>query len=186
LQRPEIRKAIKQHGLTMLGVSYLDFTAVPRMKPVTAGQLDRALDSGIATARANLAYSHTDVPVRGSSINISQGDVYVVADPGTFVVPTYTIGVGRFIGDLREKDGSVSPLCARSFYRRVLQKAASKGYTLQVGFEGEFHLVKREESRVVRTISTRTARKGSTSTTGSSRTWWPPSHRWGLRRPRRT
>jgi glutamine synthetase len=150
LQRSEIRKAIKEHNLTMLGVSYVDFTGVPRMKPVTVGQLDRALDVGITTARANLAYSHTDVPVRGTSIDISQGDVAVVADPETFVVPSYTQGVGRFIGDLREKDGMASPLCARSFYRRVLTKAASMGYGLQAGFEGEFHLVRREGGRVVR------------------------------------
>jgi glutamine synthetase len=134
----------------MLGVSYIDFTGVPRMKPATSGELDRMLDEGIKTSRANFAYSHNDGPVRGASMNISQGDLAVVADPDTFVIPSYTTGVGRFLGDVHEKDGSVSKLCTRSFYKRVLERAASRGYRFSVGFEGEFHLVRREEGRVVR------------------------------------
>jgi len=108
------------------------------------------LDQGIKTSRANFAYSHNDGPVRGASMNISQGDLAVVADPETFVIPSYTTGVGRFLGDVHEKDGTVSKLCTRSFYRRVLERAALKGYKFAVGFEGEFHLVRREEGRIVK------------------------------------
>jgi glutamine synthetase len=58
--------------------------------------------------------------------------------------------VGRFLGDVREKDGTTSALCTRSFYKRVLGRAAEKGFRFEVGFEGEFHLVRHEEGRVVR------------------------------------
>jgi len=150
LQRSEIRRAIKEHNLSMLGVSYVDFTGMARMKPTTVGELDAVLDVGVKTARANFAYSHTDQVVRGAAMNISQGDLAIVADPETFVIPSYTEGVGRFIGDVHEKDGSVSKLCTRSFYRRMLGRAGSKGYRFEVGFEGEFHLVKREEGKVIR------------------------------------
>jgi len=150
LQRSEIRKAIKEHNLSMLGVSYVDFTGMARMKPTTVAELDNVLDIGVKTGRANFGLSHTDQLVRGASIDISQGDVAIVADPETFVVPSYLEGVGRFMGDVREKDGSVSKLCARSFYRRVLDRASEKGYRFEVGFEGEFHLVNREEGTVVR------------------------------------
>lgn len=145
MQRSEIRRAIKEHNLSMLGVSYVDFTGIARMKPTTAGQLDNVLDVGVKTSRANFAYSHNDGPVRGASMNISQGDLAIVADPDTFVMPSYSPGVGRFLGDVYEKDGKVSELCTRSFYRRMLDKATSLGYSFQVGFEGEFHLVRRSE-----------------------------------------
>src|SRR5208282_460603 len=131
----------------MLGVSYVDFTGIPRMKPTTSGALDTLLDVGVKTARANFALSHSDQHVRDASMDITQGDFAIVADPDTFVIPSYTSGVGRFIGDLHEKDGSVSKLCTRSFYRRMLARAAAKGYRFEVGFEGEFHLVRREEGR---------------------------------------
>jgi glutamine synthetase len=83
-------------------------------------------------------------------MNISQGDFAIVADPDTFVIPTYTERIGRFLGDLHEKDGKTSELCTRSFYRRMLERAASKGYRFMAGFEGEFHLVTREEDGKVR------------------------------------
>jgi glutamine synthetase len=150
LQRSEIRKAIKEHNITMLGVSYLDLTGVPRMKPVTAVDLDAFLQSGFKTARANYAYSIMDIPVRNADMNIVQGDFMIVPDPDTFVIPSYTTGVGRFLGYVHEKDGKVSELCTRNFYRRMLEKAASKGYRYEVGFEGEFILVKREEGKVMR------------------------------------
>ncbi len=150
MERSKIRRAIKDHNLSMLGVSYVDFTGVSRMKPVTSGELDTVLDVGVKTSRANFAYSHNDQPVRGASMNISQGDLAVVADPGTFVIPSYLSGIGRFLGEVHEKDGSTSKLCTRSFYRRILERAASKGYRFEVGFEGEFHLVRREEGRVIR------------------------------------
>jgi glutamine synthetase len=150
VRRSEIRRSIKEHGLTMLGVGHVDFTGVPRMKPATSGELDRLLDEGIKTSRANFAFTHNDGAVRGASMNISQGDLAVVADPDTFVIPNYTNGIGRFLGDVHEKDGTVSKLCTRSFYRRILERASSKGYRFFVGFEGEFHLVRREEGKVVR------------------------------------
>jgi glutamine synthetase len=150
LERSQIKRAVKDNNLSMLGVSYVDFTGISRMKPVTSGELDSVLDVGVKTSRANFAYSHTDQPVRGASMNISQGDLSIVADPHTFVIPSYLSGVGRFLGDVHEKDGSTSKLCTRSFYRRILDRAASKGYRFEVGFEGEFHLVRREEGRVVR------------------------------------
>ncbi|MDA4136029.1 MAG: glutamine synthetase family protein [Thaumarchaeota archaeon] len=150
MQRSEIRRAIKEHNVSMLGVSYVDFTGIARMKPTTSGELDSLLDVGVKTSRANFAYSHNDQPVRGASMNISQGDFAIVADPDTFVIPSYTSGVGRFLGDLHEKDGSISKLCTRSFYRRVLERAAAKGYRFEVGFEGEFHLLRREEGRPVK------------------------------------
>ncbi|MGA2665262.1 MAG: hypothetical protein ABSF83_09990, partial [Nitrososphaerales archaeon] len=135
------------------GKGQLEFDIVHHqgMKPATVGQLDAMLEDGIKTSRANFAFSHNDGPVRGAAENISQGDLGIVADPDTFVVPSYTTGIGRFLGDVHEKDGSVSRLCTRSFYRRMLERASSKGYRLAVGFEGEFHLVRRDESgRVVR------------------------------------
>lgn len=149
MQRSEIRRAIEENGLSMLGVAYVDFTGIARMKPATSGELDKMLDEGIKTSRANFAYSHNDGSVRGASMNISQGDLAIVADPETFVIPSYLRGVGRFLGDVHEKDGKVSQLCTRSFYRSVLERAASRGFSFFAGFEGEFHLVKKEEGKVV-------------------------------------
>lgn len=150
MQRAEIKKSIKENGLKMIGVTCVNLVGVAYMKPAVSEAIDSILDNGIKTSRANFALSTVDQPVRGSSLNISQGDVAVVPDPETFTTPSYTPGIGRFMGDLREKDGSISELCTRSFYKRVLAEAASKGYRFEVGFEGEFHLLKRENGIITR------------------------------------
>jgi glutamine synthetase len=153
LQRAEIKRAIKENGLKMIGVTCVNLSGVAYMKPAVSETIDSILDNGIKTSRANFALSTIDQAVRGSSMNNSQGDIAVVPDPDTFTVPSYTPGIGRFMGDMLEKDGSVSEICPRSFYKRVLAQAASKGYRFEVGFEGEFHLLKRENGTVARVDS---------------------------------
>src|SRR5437870_3932708 len=129
----------------MIGVTYVDLAGVARMKPTVSEQIDAILERGVKTARANYALNNLDLLTPGSSIDISQGDLAIVPDPDTFAIPNYVSGVGRFIGDLHEKDGRVSELCTRNVHRRVLARARSKGDRFVVGFESEFHLVDRRQ-----------------------------------------
>jgi glutamine synthetase len=149
LQIADLKRRIKENHLELLGVSYVDLGGVARMKPALASQIDSVLQNGVKTSRANLALTSYDQLVRGSSMNISQGDVAIVPDPSTFVVPSYMPKVGRFMGNLREKDGSTSQICTRSFYSKVLREAEVKGFRFEVGFEAEFHLVRRENNSVI-------------------------------------
>jgi glutamine synthetase len=146
LQKADLKKYIRKVGLDLLGVSYVDLAGVARMKPALVEELDSFLKNGVKTSRGNLAMTSYDHLVHGSSLNISQGDLAIVPDFQTFVIPSYTPNVGRFIGNLYEKDGSVSPVCSRSFFSRVMQEALVKDYEFEAGFEAEFHLVKRENN----------------------------------------
>jgi glutamine synthetase len=153
LQIAALKKSIKDHGLTMIGVTYVDLAGAAHMKPGVSTEIDSILANGIKTARGNYALDSADQMVHGTSINISQGDLAIVPDPETFAIPSYTTGIGRFMGDLHEKGGEPSPLCTRTFYKKILEDAASKGFEPQVGFEGELHLVQREGDRVFRADS---------------------------------
>jgi glutamine synthetase len=144
----EIKKLIKQNNLAMIGVTYVDLAGVARMKPTVSEQIDAVLERGVKTARANYALNTLDLLTPGSSIDISQGDLAIVPDPDTFAIPNYVSGVGRFIGDLHEKDGRVSELCTRNVLKRVLARTKTKGYRFVVGFESEFHLVSRQDGRL--------------------------------------
>lgn len=135
--------------MNLIGVTYVDLSGTARMKPALATEIDSILKNGIKTSRANMVFTCYDVLVHGTSVNISQGDLAVVPDLETFEVPSYTSGVGRFMGNLYEKDRSVSPLCPRSFFMRMIDEAKSKGYVFEVGFEAELHLVKRGEGNII-------------------------------------
>ncbi len=144
----EIKKLIEQHNLAMIGVTYVDLAGVARMKPTVSDQIDAILERGVKTARANYALNTLELLTPGSSIDISQGDLAIVPDPDTFAIPNYVSGIGRFVGELHEKDGRVSELCTRNVLKRVLKKTTSKGYRFVVGFESEFHLVNRQGGQV--------------------------------------
>lgn len=119
------------------------------MKPAVASRIDSILKDGVKSSRANLVLTSYDELIRGSSLDISQGDFAIVPDPDTFVIPSYTHGVGRFVGDVYEKDGSKSSMCTRTFFSKVLVDASLRGYRFEAGFEAEFHLVRREGGSII-------------------------------------
>ncbi len=148
MQVATLKKRIRESELDLLGVSYVDLAGVARMKPTLASEIDSFLKTGVKTSRANFALTSYDQLVHGSSLDISQGDLAIVPDPETFVIPSYTPKVGRFLGNIYEKDRKLSAICPRDFFSRVLKDALEKGYCFEVGFEAEFHLVTREDKSV--------------------------------------
>ncbi len=149
MERSRITKRLADRGVTMVSISYLDLAGVTRSKPLVYSGLDSTLREGFKTARANLDMNAAAPLTPGSKLDISQGDVSVVAEPETLVFPSYSPGTARFIGELREADGRVSRLCTRSLLKRVLRKVLQRGFTSLVGLESEFHLVRFEGERVV-------------------------------------
>jgi glutamine synthetase len=149
LRKSEVEKRILESEVSMMGISYVDLGGITRDKPVTITEIDRVFREGNKTARANLALTSLDTMTPDSSVNLAQGDVSVVPDLSTFVIPSYSPRTARFIGDLYESSGKPSSLCSRSVYRRVLEQTKKHGYAFGVGFESEFHLVTKSGDRIL-------------------------------------
>jgi glutamine synthetase len=145
----EIKRRIVGSKVAMIGVSYVDLGGVTRDKPMASSAIDTVLAKGIKTARANLALNSLDGMTPDSAFNIAQGDISIVPDPSTFVIPSYSPESGRFIGDIYEADGAVSKYCPRAVCRRMIEQGRKLGYRPFAGFESEFHLVTRRGSRIV-------------------------------------
>ena len=86
----------------------------------------------------------------GSSIRgfkrIEQSDMYFLPDPNTYAVlpwrGTEAARTARLICDVADPDGTPFAGDPRTNLKRVLQKAADMGYTMNVGPEAEFFLFK--------------------------------------------
>ena len=141
--------ALRKHRASVVCISYMDLSGVTRSKPLVASGARSILENGFKTARANMDMNAIAPLTPGSRLDISQGDVSVVPDLTTLVFPSYSPGTARLIGEIHEKDGRVSGLCARSLLKRVLDEASSRGYRVVVGVESEFHLVRREGDKIV-------------------------------------
>src|SRR5438552_5776478 len=139
----------------MIGVSWIDIEGIPRMKPLMSKALDSIFKKGTRVPKANFAVNILETLTPNSKVNVSQGELELLPDLSTFTIPSYTPDTARFIGDLYERDGSVSQLCTRSVYRRVLEKTKSMGYRFTVGLESEFYLLIRQGSELTRPYMTR-------------------------------
>lgn len=153
MSRSDIKKAIRDQKLKMIAVSFTDPMGISRAKPKSSTEIDSIIDNGVMTGRRIFARNALDFMTPGSGTGMSEGDIAVVPDLDTFAVPSFAPDLGRFIGDLREKDGSVSPLCPRSVYKKVLRRARNRGYGILVGFESEFHVLSRQGSAYVPAFS---------------------------------
>lgn len=144
MSESDIKKIAQEKNLSFIGVTFIDLTGVPRVKPTSIDALDSVLKKGSKTAKATLAIAPIGGLTPGSSTDQSQGDLLVVPDLKSFVVPSYAPKTGMLIGDLYELDGTRSPYCSRGAYLKVLSKAADLGYEFHAGLEFEFYIVTRE------------------------------------------
>jgi glutamine synthetase len=91
----------------------------------------------------------------GSSIEgfvrIEESDMYLKPDLATFqVLPWSYAGperVGRIICDIANPDGTPFAGCPRSTLKRVIARAADKGFAMKAGPEAEFFLFQRQNGR---------------------------------------
>jgi hypothetical protein len=98
--------------------------------------------SGIGLTLAMQAMTMLDQlqPVEGTG---PVGEVRLVPDPASFVVPPYAEGASAMMADMRRLDGEPWEVCARSFLKDPIATLADKGYALVVAFEPEFTLGRR-------------------------------------------
>jgi glutamine synthetase len=155
VQLSEVKGIINERDISMIGVSWIDIEGIPRMKPLINKELDSILKKGTRVTKANFAVNILETLTPDSKVNVSQGELELLPDLSTFTIPSYTPDTARFIGDLYERDGSVSQLCTRSVYRRVLEKTMAMGYHFTVGLESEFYLLIRQGTELTRPYMSR-------------------------------
>jgi len=149
MSESDIKKIVKEKNLAFVGVTFIDLTGIPRVKPTVIEGLDSVLSKGARTARASIALNSIGGLTPGSSTDPSQGDLVVIPDLKTFVVPSYAPSTAMLIGDFHELDGTISPYCSRGIYQKTLSKAAELGYQFRAGLEFEFCVVTRQDGEIV-------------------------------------
>jgi glutamine synthetase len=70
-----------------------------------------------------------------------EGELLAVPDLDTFRIPPWSEAPAVVMADLREQDGSESPLCSRTTLKRILAAAALDGFEISAAAELEFFLI---------------------------------------------
>ena len=111
-------------------VTWVDLLGRPRAVRVPTGRIGEP----IAVPRAAVLAGY------GGRPDVT-GHLIAVADLDSMRIPPWPDAPAIVMADLREPDGSDSPLCSRTTLRRILADAASDGHVIAAASELEFFLL---------------------------------------------
>lgn len=147
-QRAEVVAAARQYDVRMVRFLYCDLAGIIRGKSVHVGSLETRMSTGLGLPTALLGLNALDQPQAIEGLGPT-GELRLVPDPGTFVPLTFSPRNGGLLSDLFELDGRPSPLCPRSYLKRMLARAMERGLTVRAGFEPEWSLAVRQGEQYV-------------------------------------
>ncbi len=138
MTKEEIIRIINEQDVEFIRLQFTDIFGQLKNVAITKTQIEKALNNQIM--------------IDGSSIEgftrIHESDQYLYPDLDTFVLLPWfdkEAKVARIICDVYNPDGTPSAGDPRGVLKRLLKKAAEKGYTFNVGPECEFFLFETDE-----------------------------------------
>lgn len=144
-QQEFVLRTLEERGVRFVRLWFTDVLGTLKSVAVAPAELESAFDEGIG--------------FDGSAIQgfarVHESDMLVRPDPNTFsILPwrTQSPGAARMFCDITLPDGSPSPADPRHVLKRVLQRAADKGYTFYTHPEIEFFLFKNQPEKGVQPI----------------------------------
>jgi glutamine synthetase len=136
-QRARILDRIQREKVKFMRLQFTDILGVIKNVEVPDREFQEALDGRIMFDGSSIE----------GFVRIEESDMYLKPDLATFQVFPWTYGgsekVGRIICDISNPDGTSFPGCPRTALKRVIARAAEKGYVMKAGPEAEFFLFQR-------------------------------------------
>ncbi len=130
----DVLRAVKEHNIQFVQFWFVDVLGVLKCFQATPSELEMAFDEGMGFDGSSL---------EGFS-RIEESDIVAFPDPKTFQMISWGASeypVARMFCDIVLPDGTPYQGDTRYVLKRVLSRAAEKGYTFYVGPELEFFLV---------------------------------------------
>ena len=137
--KEDVLKIVQDKAVSFIQIWFTDVLGVLKGFAITPSELEGALEEGMG--------------FDGSSIEgfarIEESDMVAMPDPATFEFLPWRPKerpVARMFCDILQPDGSPYEGDPRYVFKRVLAKAAEKGYTFYIGPELEYFYFENNES----------------------------------------
>jgi glutamine synthetase len=140
-----LKRDLETRGVKYLLPSYVDMHGVSKSKAVPIAHLDRMM------AGSELC---TGAAVEGVPQVISDEEVASHPDPASCMIQPWQRDVAWFASDLWCEGKPFEP-CSRNILKRVLAEAHSMGYSINLGMEAEFFVLKKDENGKIVPVSDR-------------------------------
>jgi glutamine synthetase len=141
----EILTLANERDLQLVRFLYCDSGGVIRGKSTHVGQLARRMQSGIGLVKGMQSFTSLDFLAPDGTYG-PVGEIRLIPDPETFVVPPYAPRSGQMIAAMVELDHSPWALDPRAFLQRMVTRAADADLAFEAAFENEFYLAERTSS----------------------------------------
>src|SRR4051812_36774907 len=139
--RARILERVERDKVKFMRLQFTDILGAIKNVELPDRQFEEALDGRIMFDGSSIE----------GFVRIEESDMYLKPDLDTFQVLPWTYGgperVGRIICDIANPDGTPFAGCPRSTLKRVIAKAAEKGFAMKAGPEAEFFLFQRQNGR---------------------------------------
>ena len=141
----DLNEQLASDGVKYLLASYVDMHGVSKGKVVPVAHLDRMMKgSELCTGAA----------LDGVPQDVSDEEVAAHPDPASMTVLPWNKDVAWFASDLW-CEGKPFEACSRNILKRVLAKAADLGFTMNLGMEAEFFVLRDDPELGYRPLSDR-------------------------------
>lgn len=143
-----ILRQAEEAGVNLISFLFCDNGGIIRGKATHVSGLEARLRSGIGLTVAMQAFSGMDQlqPVAGMG---PVGEIRLMPDPDTFTLLPYAPKRAMMLADLTTVAGQPWEACPRHFLKRMLERAAARGLTIQAALEPEWYLAGRDGDRFV-------------------------------------
>jgi glutamine synthetase len=148
LTREDVEELIKENGIEMLRVEFVDLHGINRSKLLPAEMLEEAVEGGLAFASAimSLGFENGVAEVKGL-FEYNYDDMLIKADPSTFVILPYLEKTALLLGDLyyHKKPMQQSP---RWFLKNMIAKYQELGLNPIAASELEFFIFNKNDGEL--------------------------------------
>ena len=135
---------LEQDQSERLWICYSDYNGRTQAKSVEPASFAIALRKGLNFARANLEFNLLNQMTDGARFTADTGDFYATPDLSTICSVPYHPGASRATAWMRDESGNDWEGCPRFALKRQIDALADAGIELQVAFEPEAFLFRRD------------------------------------------
>ncbi len=140
----EIKMRIKENGIEMIRLEYVDLLGITRAKLLPVSMVDEMFDDGIAFCAASYGMSYDNSIIGSGFLAETCDDMLVKPDPSTFTILSHYPKTAMIIGDLYYND---EPFCMspRTFLKSIVDKYHEMGMEPIAASELEFFVYNKME-----------------------------------------
>ncbi|MDT4928179.1 MAG: glutamine synthetase [Pseudonocardiales bacterium] len=144
----EVLATARRDDVKLIRFEYCDVSGVARTKAIHVTQLEHKLVEGVSLTRAQMSINLLEQVIHIEGME-PVGEIRLVPDPATFTVLPWVPASASVMCDQLGHDRTDWGACPRSYLKRVVERAANVGISVQATFENEYYLAREQDGRYV-------------------------------------